>query len=51
MNGVKAKKTNEKLSVIRSRSHENLKFGHFTLLGSLRNEDDDGNENATKQWV
>ena len=32
MNGVKAKKTKEKLAVMLSRSRENLKFGHFTLL-------------------
>ena len=35
---------------MRSRSSENLKFGHFTLLGSLSNDDDDDNENATQQW-
>ena len=38
-------------TVMRSRSRENLKFGHFTLFGSLSNEDGDGNENATKQKV
>ena len=32
VNGVKAKKKKEKLAVMRSRSRENLKFGHFTLL-------------------
>ena len=32
VNGVKAKKTKEKCDVMRSRSRENLKFGHFTLL-------------------
>ena len=32
VNGVKAKKTKEKLAVMRSRSRENLKLDHFTLL-------------------
>ena len=32
VNSVKAKKTKEKFAVMRSRSLENLKFGHFTLL-------------------
>ena len=27
----------------------NLKFGYFKLLGSLRNDNADGNDNATKQ--
>ena len=32
VNDVKAKKTKEKLAVMRSCSRDNLKFGHFTLL-------------------
>ena len=31
-NGVQVKKENEKFPVVRSRSLQNLKFGHFTML-------------------
>ena len=44
MNGVKTKKTKEKLAVMRSRSPENLKFGHFTLLFSRCCFAEDGKE-------
>ena len=32
MNDVKVRKKKEDFAVTRSRSRENLKFGHFTLL-------------------
>ena len=32
MNGVKVRKKKQKFTVLRSRSRENLKFGHFMLL-------------------
>lgn len=47
MNGVEAREKNR--TETRSRSQENLKFGHLTLLGRLGSDDTNGYQNATKQ--
>ena len=44
---LRKKKENKNFTVVCSRFPQNLmKCGHFTLLGSLRNEDGNGNENV-----
>ena len=49
--GVQVKKENEKFTVVFSRSPKNREFGHSTLLGSLSNDDGNGNENVTRKYI
>ena len=45
-NGVQVKTENNKITVVCSRSPQNLKFGHFTLLFALAGDDEEKYENS-----
>ena len=41
---------NEKFTVVCSHFPQNLEFGRFTLIGTLRNHDGNGNENVAWKY-